>query len=112
MDEHPVALAMQARSPNSRVSKEMYGVSPQPEHAPENSKSGLSSCTFFTESNFIAPFLCMSGSCRKKSQLTRSRSRRGSCGSMLRALREELLLSFAGQTSTHNLQPVQSSTAT
>src|SRR5689334_25397428 len=31
---------------------------------------------------------------------------------MLSALRDTLLLSFAGQTSTHNRQPVQSSTAT
>src|SRR5512139_866156 len=31
---------------------------------------------------------------------------------MLRALRAALLLSLAGQTSTHRLQPVQSSTAT
>ena len=36
----------------------------------------------------------------------------GNCGSMLSALRDTLLLSFAGQTSTQSRQPVQSSTAT
>ena len=35
-----MALATVARSPKSWVTSLMYGVSPQPEHAPENSKSG------------------------------------------------------------------------
>ena len=37
-----------ARSPKSCVISLMYGVSPQPEQAPENSNSGCSSCTSFT----------------------------------------------------------------
>ena len=35
-----MALATVARSPNSWVSSLMYGVSPQPAHAPGNSNSG------------------------------------------------------------------------
>ena len=41
MDEHPVALAMSILSPKSCVASLMYGVSPHPEHAPENSIYGL-----------------------------------------------------------------------
>jgi len=40
MEEHPVAFATRMRSPNIWVSSFRYGVSPQPEQAPENSKSG------------------------------------------------------------------------
>ena len=39
-------------------------------------------------------------------------SRRGGCGAMLMALSRVSLLFLAGQTSTHRLQPVQSSGAT
>ena len=35
-----MAFAISRRSPKSCVSSLMYGVSPQPEQAPENSKSG------------------------------------------------------------------------
>ncbi len=48
IDEHPVALAMIIRSPKSWVSVLMYGVSPQPEQASENSNSGCSCATPFT----------------------------------------------------------------
>ena len=40
------------------------------------------------------------------------RSRRAGCGAMLSALRPTWVLSLAGQTSTHKVQPVQSSGAT
>ena len=40
MEEQPVALATTMRSPNIWVTTLTYGVSPQPAHAPENSKSG------------------------------------------------------------------------
>ena len=39
-----MALATVARSPNSWVSSLMYGVSPQPAHAPGNSNSGRRNC--------------------------------------------------------------------
>ena len=42
MAEQPVALEIIIRSPNICVNNLIYGVSPQPEHAPENSKSGFS----------------------------------------------------------------------
>ena len=45
MDEQPVAFATSRRSPNSWVSSRRYGVSPQPAHAPEYSKSGVRYCT-------------------------------------------------------------------
>ena len=37
-----MALAISARSPNNCVRSLMYGVSPQPAQAPENSNSGSS----------------------------------------------------------------------
>src|SRR4030042_956418 len=40
MDEQPVALATMVWSPKSWLTSLTYGVSPQPEHAPENSHSG------------------------------------------------------------------------
>ena len=40
MEEHPVALAIIILSPKSWVITLMYGVSPQPAQAPENSKYG------------------------------------------------------------------------
>src|SRR5271165_941095 len=111
MEEQPVAFATSNRSPNNCVSNFTYGVSPQPAQAPENSNSGSSNCESFTwpcdnrlRSN--------SGSPRKYSQLTLSVLRSGSCGAMLIALCFTSLLLFAGQTSTHSRQPVQSSGAT
>ncbi len=47
--EHPVAFARYIRSPKSWVSSFMYGVSPQPAQAPENSRSGCSNWLPFTE---------------------------------------------------------------
>src|SRR5512137_1432669 len=48
IEEHPVALAIIIRSPNSCVMVFKYGVSPHPEHAPENSRSGCWNCEPFT----------------------------------------------------------------
>ena len=118
MLEQPVAFAMSARSPNTWLSNLRYGVSPQPEHAPENSKSGRRSCTFLTllkcnalpvDDGSVGE---VSGSLRKNSQFCFSVSRSGGWGCILMALRLVLLLSFTGQASTHNMQPVQSSTLT
>src|SRR5512138_1620900 len=111
MDEQPVALATTIRSPNNCDASLMYGVSPQPEQAPLNSKVGCSSCTSLTAVGF-RPRRSASGSDRKKSQFLASLSRSGSCGCMLMALRLVLLLFLAGHTSTHSVQPVQSSGAT
>src|SRR5437763_885219 len=89
----------------------MYGVSPQPEQAPENSNSGSSSCTSFTwfmESGVRS----VSGILRKKSQLAASASRNGGCATMLMARCFTSLLLLAGQIWTHSEQPVQSSGAT
>src|SRR5947199_136005 len=57
----------------------MYGVSPQPLQAPENSKSGSSSCTSLTESSRTED-RSTSGSFRKKSQFATSASRSGGRG--------------------------------
>ena len=48
MEEHPVALATIMRSPKSWVISLMYGVSPQPAQAPENSNRGCANWLFFT----------------------------------------------------------------
>src|SRR5450759_2158056 len=88
-----------------------YGVSPQPAHAPENSKSGSSTCEPLTVS--CANRLRSScGIDRKKSQLRRSTPAWSSMGSMLMALWLESVLLLTGQTSTQTPQPVQSSGAT
>ena len=42
-EEHPAALMILIRSPKSCVRSFMYAPSPQPPHAPENSKRGRSS---------------------------------------------------------------------
>src|SRR5579863_8947227 len=108
MEEQPVALATIMWSPKSCVASLIYGVSPHPEHAPENSKSGCNNCEFL-----MAPTLrCAedtSGNERKNSQFAFSFSRNGGCGAMLMALRPTCRLSLAGHASTHRLQPVQSS---
>src|SRR5208337_401314 len=111
MEEQPVAFAISSRSPKSCVSSLIYGVSPQPAQAPENSNSGSSNCESFT--CVCASLLrSNSGSDRKNSQFTLSGFRKGAWFSMLIALCFTSLLLLAGQTSTHNLQPVQSSGAT
>src|SRR5271166_1688981 len=108
MEEQPVALATSRRSPNSCVTSLMYGVSPQPAQAPENSKSGSSNCEFLMVANVIRAG-SISGSLVKKSQLTDSTAAMGSIASILIALRPTRLLSFTGHASTQRPQLVQSS---
>ena len=48
IEEQPVALATIIRSPNNWVTSFTYGVSPQPEQAPENCSSGCSNWEPFT----------------------------------------------------------------
>ena len=106
-----MALATIMRSPNSCVTSLMYGVSPQPAHAPENSNSGSSTWDPLTESCGRRP-RSRGGIDWKYSQRRRSRSRWASTGSMLIALWRTSVLLFAGHTSTQTPQPVQSSGAT
>src|SRR5579872_7427282 len=111
MDEHPVALATMARSPNNCETSFRYGVSPHPEQAPENSNSGSCTCCWR-----IVPTLILrrssSGILRKNSQFSLSGARSGGCGTMLMAFSRTSLLFFTGQTSTQTPHPVQSSGAT
>src|SRR5512139_1857779 len=100
-----------ARSPNSCDISLRYGVSPQPEQAPENSNSGRSSWEFLIVEGLMS-LRSRSGIFMKKSQFLSSLSRNGSWGAMFSALRPTCDLSFAGQASTHSVQPVQSSVAT
>src|SRR6266581_5106328 len=86
----------------------MYGVSPQPAHAPENSIKGTSNCTSLT-CECDRRLRSNSGIDRKNCQFLLSGSRRGACGAMLMALCFASLLLFAGQISTQRAQPVQSS---
>src|SRR5258707_8131887 len=111
MEEHPVAFATIILSPNNWVTILRYGVSPQPEQAPENSKSGRITCCW---RNVVSLTLrrSSSGNRRKKSQLSRSCWRKGACGRRLIALRRVSVFLRAGQTSTHNAHPVQSLAAT
>src|ERR1035441_4912224 len=111
MEEQPVALAIIIRSPKSWVINLMYGVSPQPEQAPENSNRGWSNCTSFTWLMERA-LRSVSGIPRKKSQLAASDSRMAGCGIILMARRLTSVLLLTGQNSTHRVQPVQSSGAT
>src|SRR5512146_1818317 len=111
MEEQPVALATIVRSPKSCETSFTYGVSPQPEQAPLNSNNGRSSCEFLIVEGLIN-LRSRSGMDMKKSQFLPSCSRRAGWGTMLSALRPAWVLSLAGQTSTHNVQPVQSSGAT
>src|ERR1700687_3669180 len=111
MDEQPVALAINARSPNNCDSSFRYGVSPHPAQAPENSNSGCKSCESLTELR-LSLLWSTSGRLRKNSQLRACASRLGAWGTMLMALRLLSALFLAGQASTHSPQPVQSSGAT
>src|SRR6185503_17959286 len=111
MEEQPAALAIRARSPNSCERSFRYGVSPHPAQAPENSNRGWSSWESLTELKFKSE-RSTSGRPRKNSQLAACCSRSGACGTMLIALRLVSDLFLAGQASTHNPQPVQSSGAT
>ena len=106
-----MALATTIRSPNSCVASLMYGVSPQPAQAPENSNSGCNACEPFAES-WGRRSRSSSGIDRKKSHAGRSASRWASAGSMLIDLWRTSVFDFAGHTSTQTPQPVQSSGAT
>ena len=53
MEEQPVAFAIIMWSPNSWVMVLMFGVSPQPAQAPENSKSGWANWEFFMLANLF-----------------------------------------------------------
>src|SRR3974390_1174751 len=102
---------MMARSPNIFVIRMIYGVSPQPAQAPENSNSGSSNCASFTCVCEI--FSCSSeGIPRKYFQYSLYFSRNGGWASMLMARCLASLLLLAGHTATHSPQPVQSSGAT
>src|ERR1041384_2674231 len=111
MEEQPVAFAMTERSPNSCETNLTYGVSPQPAQAPLNSNNGRSNWEFLIVDG-LTNFRSTSGMDMKKSQFLASCSRSGGCSAMLSALRPTWVLSFTGQTSTHSVQPVQSSGAT
>src|SRR5512141_1548947 len=89
----------------------MYGVSPQPEHAPEYSNSGWKNCEPLT-STTRRRVRSTSGSSSKNSKLLRSASSRGGGAAMRRDFRLVSFLSWAGQMTTHREQPVQSSGAT
>src|SRR5215207_6532575 len=102
---------MMERSPNNCETSLTYGVSPQPAQAPLNSNKGRSNCEFLIVEGLIN-FRSKSGMDMKKSQFLTSCSRSGDCAAILSALRPTCFLSFAGHTSTHNVQPVQSSGAT
>jgi hypothetical protein len=80
-----VALATIIRSPKSWLTRRRYGVSPQPEQAPENSKSGSRTWDPLTVS-CASRLRSSCGIERKKSQLRRSTSAWSSTGSMLMAL--------------------------
>src|SRR5512138_2104216 len=88
----------------------MYGVSPQPVQAPENSNSGSRNCVPFTSSFTLVR--SGSGRARKKSKFFRSRSLSGVASAMLMAFLPFSVFDSAGQISTQSEQPVQSSGAT
>src|SRR5215467_16252207 len=102
---------MTARSPKSCETSFRYGVSPQPEHAPENSNNGSCTCCWRTLVALI--FLrSRSGIFRKNFQFSRSGARRGGWDAILIAFKRASLLFLAGQMSTQIPHPVQSSGAT
>src|SRR5438552_10083208 len=111
MEEQPVALAITARSPKSCETSLRYGVSPQPEHAPENSNNGSCTCCWRMLEALIFR-RSSSGILRKNFQLSLSDERSAGCGAILMAFRRVSLLFFAGQMSTQMPHPVQSSGAT
>src|ERR1022692_4650783 len=106
MEEQPVALATIILSPYSCDNNFTYGVSPQPEQAPENSNSGCNNCVPFTVFLFTRA-RSISGSDKKKFQFLISISLIGICETMLIALWPGCALLSTGQYSTHKLQPVQ-----
>src|SRR5262249_26724898 len=88
-----------------------YGVSPQPEQAPENSNSGSCTCCWRIVVGLIFR-RSSSGIFRKKSQFSFSGARSGGCGAMLSAFNRVSVLFLAGQISTQIPHPVQSCGAT
>src|SRR5208283_2612657 len=105
MDEHPVALAITIRSPNNCVANLIYGVSPHPAQAPENSNNG---CNAWEERtvDIFTKLRSSSGIFKKYSQFSFSPSRSGGWGFMLIALYFVSDLFLTGHTSTHMPQPV------
>src|SRR3989338_10463866 len=110
MEEQPVALATTMRSPKSWVANLIYGVSPHPAQAPENSNNG---CNAWEERtvDLLTLARSSSGIAKKNSQFFFSCSFNGAWGFMFKALNFVSVLFFTGQTSTQMPQPVQSSGA-
>ena len=105
MEEQPVAFEISIRSPKSCVTSFAYGVSPQPAHAPENSKSGFSNCDPMIVVFFIGVFLIETFS-------TSTPKSKYFCAS--RSLSSSSVISSAlpGQTCAQLPQPRQSSVET
>ncbi len=87
----------------------MYGVSPQPAHAPENSKSGSRNWVPRTDPKSTRE-RSVAGSVSKNPMFSRSATTSGSRGARLIALRTVSPGTTTGHASTHSPQPVQSST--
>ena len=87
----------------------MYGVSPQPAQAPENSNSGSRNCVPRTVPKSSRE-RSIAGSVSKKAMLSRSAATSGSRASRLIALRTGSPGEVTGHASTHSAHPVQSST--
>src|SRR5690554_695771 len=100
IEEHPVALAIIILSPNSWVRSLIYGVSPQPGHAPWNSKRGVLNWLPFRVYLSITPSFSLMVTAY--SEFSNSFSIRSSAGFMIRAL------VLAGHTSAQLPQPTQS----
>ncbi len=92
------------RSPNSWVSSLLYGVSPQPEHAPENSINGCWNWLPLTEN--LSTRSSRTGRVSKNSQLGTSAAVWVASGFITRAL------ILAGQMSAQLSHPMQSSVST
>ena len=106
-----MALAIRMWSPKSCVTSLMYGVSPHPAQAPENSKSGRQSCEPLTVSSILMSLCSICGRSMKNLKFSASGLRSGSCGSSLRAGALPAATSaglLIGQTVTQRPQPVQS----
>ena len=89
----------------------MYGVSPQPAQAPENSNSGCRNCVPRTVPKSTRD-RSATGSVSKNAMLSRSAATSGSRGARLIALRAGSSGAPTGHACTHSSQPVQSSTYT
>ena len=102
IEEQPVALAITMRSPKSCVTSFIYGVSPHPPHAPENSMSGRANRLPLTVSLVISSGLSATA-LTANAQLSACSFICFAAGCMTSAF------SFAGQMSAQLPQPVQSS---